>query len=307
MTCSGACVDTSKDSEHCGSCDRACAATDVCQNGTCKLACTDGMTACTNVVSPADAGTQSDADSAAPEAGGTVTAPYCAKLSDDPKNCGQCGKTCDVTQTCQTGACCKANETGCAGTCTVLSDDPKNCGKCGTVCSGATPYCSNGTCNVRYIKAGVQTNVPESVATGGWQQCFRETFGQSSALSTMKAACNKANLMVACKMVGQPDLLVLAQGPRADVLFDVGNGSTATHAANGVNWYYSESWSWGFAPGGAPVMRQSCDTQDSSAGDPTQTLRMCIHTSSGSTSSGYRCGANSSVNANFERIVYQAD
>lgn len=311
VRCGDACVDTSKDTENCGSCGKACSSGDVCQAGQCKLACTDGFTACAGGTTKDPGDASSDGALGASDADATDAAsakgPYCANLTNDPQNCGLCGKTCSATQTCLSGSCCNAGEVSCNNACTVLADDKMNCGKCGNVCSGATPYCSGGVCSARYLRAGVQNDVPEATATGGWTQCFRETFDKSSSLATLKASCSKANLMVACRQVGQPNLFVLAQAPRADVFLDTGNGTGSTHAANGVNWYYSETWSWGFAPGGSAVQRQSCDTQDSSPGVGTSEMRMCVHTGNGSTSAGYRCGSNTSLGNTWERIVYHAD
>jgi hypothetical protein len=97
-------------------------------------------------------------------------------------------------------------------------------------------------------------------------------------------------------------LTLAAEAPRTDVFFDVGTGTTAVHPANGTNWYYNSSKSWGFAPLAATVNRNTCDYQDTNY----QTLRMCWHTSSGSVTSGYRCGADTSISTTWERIIYQA-
>ena len=105
--------------------------------------------------------------------------------------------------------------------------------------------------------------------------------------------------MLACASVGTQTLLVLAQAPRADVLFPVAvNG--ALHNANSVAWYYDTSSSWGFAAQGDVVMRNTCDTV---AGGN----RICWHTSAGNINGGYRCGNTTGLNASaaYNRIVYQ--
>ena len=69
---------------------------------------------------------------------------------------------------------------------------------------------------------------------------------------------------------GAETFTALAMGEREDVLFDVGNQNQGKHEANGVAWYYSNSYSMGFARGGDPVTRQSCDTNNQ---NPSE--RMC--------------------------------
>ncbi|MCC6877299.1 MAG: hypothetical protein IT378_23540, partial [Sandaracinaceae bacterium] len=44
--CGGACVDTSSDPDHCGSCNNVCEVDQVCQGGGCTSECTGGLTAC---------------------------------------------------------------------------------------------------------------------------------------------------------------------------------------------------------------------------------------------------------------------
>ena len=75
-----------------------------------------------------------------------------------------------------------------------------------------------------------------------------------------------------------------------------------THNANGVGWYFNNSWSWGYAPVGQMVNRNSCDVN---AGVD----RLCWHTSAGNINGGYRCGSNTGLNGSvaFERIIYQAN
>jgi hypothetical protein len=103
---------------------------------------------------------------------------------------------------------------------------------------------------------------------------------------------------------------VLAHAPRADVIFDTGTGNTP-HNANGSGWYFNSSFSWGFAPLGAAIARNSCDTVESSfnALGPTSPFRLCWHTSGGSINGGWRCGSNDNLNSSttFERIIFQAD
>ncbi|MSP60581.1 MAG: hypothetical protein EXR72_09625 [Myxococcales bacterium] len=61
----------------------------------------------------------------------------CADVSNDPVNCGMCGKLCDVGQSC------------CGGKCFDLMADQSHCGMCGIVCGmikNAIPKCAMGMC-----------------------------------------------------------------------------------------------------------------------------------------------------------------
>lgn len=83
---------------------------------------------------------------------------------------------------------------------------------------------------------------------------------------------------------------------------DTGQVANGVHEANGVGWYYSDQYSWGFAPAGAPVNRNSCDVE----GQADET-RMCWHTGGGNLNFGWRCGSNTGAGANTERFVFAAD
>lgn len=321
--CGASCVDTSKASDNCGSCGNACASGQVCRDGKCELTCVDGFTACkarepenvadASVDASGDASTDAAKD-AAPlveiDAGSFV--PYCAKLTDDPANCGTCGNRCTTAQICTSGTCCSPGQDACGGVCTVLATDANNCGVCGKTCTGATPSCNKGVCIPRYTAAGVQLNVSISTATAGWTECFKEVYSASTSLSAIQATCNKGQIMMACKQTGSLALNVLAQAPRTDVFFNTGDGINATHDANGVSWYWSDNRSVGFAPAGAGVDRSSCDFIDSYGGSPQENVgqgekRMCIHTGTGTTKSGFRCGKANFIAAGWERIFYHAD
>ena len=54
---------------------------------------------------------------------------------------------------------------------------------------------------------------------------------------------------------------VTAIGARNEVFQDVGDDNNAVNPHNGVNWYFSTERSWGYAPAGQAVNRNSCDTQ----------------------------------------------
>ncbi|MDD5274750.1 MAG: hypothetical protein PHR16_01555 [Methylovulum sp.] len=157
-----------------------------------------------------------------------------------------------------------------------------------------------------YYPAGPQTNIPVATVTaGGWTQCYLDTYDSSGAsLAGIQASCNKAQLMLACRPTGSATLQLLAQAPRADVLFDTGSSNTP-HDANGTGWYYNTAWSWGFAKQGDTIDRNFCDIDNSS----NSNLRLCWETDAGATLTGFRCGADDSLGLSnaFERIIYQND
>jgi hypothetical protein len=125
LDCSGVCVDTNSDVNHCLSCGEVCAGV--------KPGC------CPN-----------DSFSFA---GG------CTDLNSDPSNCGGCGTFCvganrsstsATDQVCTSGHCtCRANTTLCTGPgpdgCLDLASNPDACGRCGNACNFGE-LCVNGTC-----------------------------------------------------------------------------------------------------------------------------------------------------------------
>jgi hypothetical protein len=109
--------------------------------------------------------------------------------------------------------------------------------------------------------------------------------------------------MLACRETGSPTIQLLAQAPRADVLFDTGTSNTP-HDANGTGWYFSNSYSWGFAALGDTLSRTPCDAATSG----NNNARLCWHTSAANMDYGYRCGANTDLNVStaYEKLIFQA-
>jgi hypothetical protein len=141
--CGGTCLNTAADLMNCGGCGIQCMgknATWKCSNSACTVAsCNPGFGDCNGM--PAD---------------GCET-----PLSNDPKNCGTCGKVCMIANamtTCTNSVCsvtkCSQGYGDCdnnpANGCEVmLGSDPNNCGMCGTKCSGlpnANANCMNAMC-----------------------------------------------------------------------------------------------------------------------------------------------------------------
>ena len=157
---------------------------------------------------------------------------------------------------------------------------------------------------VVYRFSGIVKNLPILSLTG-WRQCYTDLYNNNATpLASVLAACPGANLLLGCRATGSGTLIVAANAPRTDVLFDTGTGNTL-HDANGLGWYYNDNWSWGFAPSGATVDRGECDTIEGTDSDQ----RLCWHTNNApNINFGYRCGATLSLNfsTEYERVIFEA-
>ncbi|MFB6375958.1 MAG: hypothetical protein ABEN55_23215, partial [Bradymonadaceae bacterium] len=181
--------------------------------------------------------------------------------------------------------------------------DENNCGSCGNVCTPPKNYCGQGTCQELLTFSGVKNNFSQA-QLAGWNQCHKDLYRDSGKrISTIKNDCSKGNVLIACKKKGSSTIYAAAHAPRNDVFTDTGTGDS-THQANGVEWYFSPDYSWGFAPKGESVDRNSCDVNQ--RGDDK---RLCWHTGSGDLQGGWRCGSNTSLNTSSDwvRLIYHAD
>jgi hypothetical protein len=143
----------------------------------------------------------------------------------------------------------------------------------------------------------------------GWRVCYAATYDDATVLANVLAACDGEEVLLGCRPTGDDRLQVAAGGLRAEVFRDVGPNSQASHVHNGVQFYFDETSSIGFAPVGAPIDRNSCDylaTPDWNSGslDATTPLRMCWHTNGNSLSAGFRCGRNVVYDRLYERVIY---
>jgi len=151
----------------------------------------------------------------------------------------------------------------------------------------------------RVFFEGIQEDVP-LLDMAGWQVCWTGRYGGSEPIAPILEECNGAQLALACRPAGADNLTLVAMGDRADVLHDCANQRDCLHEANGVAWYYSDSYSWGFVFPGDGVSRSSCDTAQGQHPE----LRMCWHSSNGNITSGYRCGTTMlNGNNEWERII----
>ncbi len=119
--CGESCTPVARDPENCGACGKACAAGEVCSQGTCALGCGGGTTECGGV---------------------------CADTNSDPTNCGACGTKCKGGEVCSQGQCtatCADTEQACGQSCVDTQTDRTNCGGCGAMC-GDGEICVAGKC-----------------------------------------------------------------------------------------------------------------------------------------------------------------
>jgi cysteine-rich repeat protein len=164
-------------------------------------------------------------------------------------------------------------------------------------------FCTNACISLLFFAEGPQTNVDEA-DLGGWETCWTGTYGgfyPGLTATILGEQCTGSKLLLGCRQVGSPIFTLLAMGDRTDVLFDTAQGNV-THDANGVSWYFDESYSMGFADEGTGVQRSSCDVANASP-----ELRLCWHTQNNSISNGYRCGSNFPFNNTWERVIMHAD
>jgi hypothetical protein len=149
-----------------------------------------------------------------------------------------------------------------------------------------------------------------TITAGGWTGCWSSTYGSEVSIEAATSQCSGDLLMMGGKSSDSDVFDVIAWAPRVDVMFDT-FGTNTPHTANGVGWYYSPNYSWGFAPQGAPINLNSCDTAASGWSDGpngTTAARLCWHTSGGYIDGGWRSGANIGLNysTDFERYLFTA-
>jgi cysteine-rich repeat protein len=150
---------------------------------------------------------------------------------------------------------------------------------------------------------GIQRDLPIAAITDrGFRLCYTEGYDAGGApLDGVLEACRGTDLLIGCRPTGADVLTVAAEGRFDEVTQDVGDGNDAVHTHNGVDFYFSPAASWGFAPQGMGVARNTCDVADQESPE-----RMCWHTQAGAFRTGWRCGATTHLNgsAAFERMIY---
>jgi hypothetical protein len=284
------CANTQTDNANCGSCGNTCSVGEVCSGGKCAVEC-GGVDGGGEVLCMPDAGS-----------------PYCANTQTDQANCGSCGNACAAGQLCSGGVCaCAPGLTQCpsdAGVaCVNTGADNNNCGGCGKPCMNGL-VCVNGACSNLYLPVGVQTNVPLSMLSG-WTLCFTDTYNIAITAPNVTNVCSGGHMLLGCMPNNSATLTVMAAGLTTDVEFPTGNtqcGQNKTHIANGVEWYFDNNFSIGFAPAGDATTLCECDE----AATPDNDKRLCWHTINNA--GGYRCGVTVGLNsdATWTRVVYVA-
>jgi hypothetical protein len=171
------------DAANCGACGHACAAGEVCSDGTCTVGCMPPTTACSDhcanlvnawsdcgycrhacpaptatTISACVNGTCQTTTVSCPAGQTTCPAPggnVCSDTTTDPANCGACGVTCSVpygVAACVDGHCvpCPPGLLACPGSSATICADPsvdnQNCGGCGVAACASGRSCWNGAC-----------------------------------------------------------------------------------------------------------------------------------------------------------------
>ncbi len=160
--CGESCVDLRSNEAHCGGCEFACTAGELCHEAMCVPGVSDGGGP------PEDASDGSAPDASTGDAG-PMTPPRCVgagsaeacvcglgelkcgdtcrDVGSDPNHCGACNNSCGPGGFCVGGMCrpsCDPPLTQCNPLCVDLQTDPDNCGACGKVCESG--ICLDGEC-----------------------------------------------------------------------------------------------------------------------------------------------------------------
>ncbi|CAF0978538.1 unnamed protein product [Adineta ricciae] len=170
--------------------------------------------------------------------------------------------------------------------------------------TSSTPTSLPMTSETPFYFSGVLRNVSLLSVQQPWTLCYTATYStplSAAAISSVLTLCYQNKLLLGCLPIGSLTLTVAAMGNRSDVLFNCGTSMNCTRQANGVSWYYSNSYSWGFANGNDAVTRAPCDLE--STNDDS---RLCWHTQG---YGGFRCGATINLNSSssWSKVIYQSN
>jgi hypothetical protein len=181
-----------------------------------------------------------------------------------------------------------------------------------------------GQAEAAIIPYGVQTNIPVDTVlnTWGWSVVYQDTYVTNNVpIGTVFSGVSPGDyVMLAAKPLNGTSFTLLAAGLESDVRMHTNH--SATHTANGVNWYYNNG-SMGFAQGDQSIYQWSADVMDAGWGytdpvDPNGATRLSWHTiGSGNTYStppeylyqGWRAGNTIDLNgsSSWERYVLVAN
>ena len=220
--CAGTCTEVTSDRLHCGRCDVACAAGEVCRTSSCEHnPCGDGQHECsgtcypdTDVLHcgpsciacpvPAAHGAAACVDDQCEldcESGYVQCPGACVDLNSDPDNCGTCGHECTSPQACISSNC-AANPCGsgyhyCSGC--VSNYDVANCGT-----SSCSPCpAQNGTATCDGVSCGITCDTSYHECSGACvtnasvDHCG-QSCGACPAPTNGTATCNGTSCGVTC-------------------------------------------------------------------------------------------------------------
>lgn len=149
--CGKECVRLTNDEKNCGACGNAC---DSASPDTVGWSCGEGVIPDGAGLLCVNSKCQTKCQTGRADCNGSFCTDGCeAATTDDPKNCGACGKACTDAQICRESAClCDPGQTLCSFSCVDLQSDVRNCGACGNVCPGGdaetgNPICVLGRCS----------------------------------------------------------------------------------------------------------------------------------------------------------------
>lgn len=198
--CNGTCFDLQNDPKHCGSCDRACASSEECVAGSCRIICGAGMHACNGVcVSDRDVATCGTRCEPCPQPDGSVATcdgTRCGLICPPTLrpcggNCATCPMTsggvtcmgdmcvassCPMGQHLCDGMCVDENGGSCGETCLRCPDPPAGgfavClnGGCEYLCRPGTRWCATGCCSSDFMETGAFHSC--TVTPAGAVQCW---------------------------------------------------------------------------------------------------------------------------------------
>jgi hypothetical protein len=123
LNCDGTCVNYLADNDNCGACGNACGEGFHCDNGNCRITCSEDTYDCDGV---------------------------CVNLKTDRNNCGTCGNACSNHAVCISFVCYDCygpNDVVCDNECVDLGSNAHNCGSCGNDCDAYCDAPQVGACN----------------------------------------------------------------------------------------------------------------------------------------------------------------
>jgi hypothetical protein len=155
--CDGSCVDVDSDALHCGSCDAAVEAEQICSQGnaiSADVGCGGRLLCDRGCIDPLTHPFHCGACGESCKPGARCMLGRC-ECGPGTRDCGSAcrgccsSRDCPMDRTCSDGEClliCERPLVGCMDRCVDLQTEPKHCGRCGADC-GPMGSCVAGTCS----------------------------------------------------------------------------------------------------------------------------------------------------------------